>query len=122
MSFPPPLLPYSPSSPTAMEDMMTNELSDEKLGLKGSLGDLRGAKSPKKRRSKSKLQELTVQKPQINDQLNMFFFVIQSPKTIRRQRVNLGIGHHQVAHFFNGRETNCKDVIIVRIILFAVHN
>ncbi len=27
--------------------------------------------------------------------------------------MNLGIGQHQVAHFFNGRDTSCKDVLMV---------
>lgn len=45
-----------------MEDLalMANDLSDEQLRLRGSLGDLHGAKSPKKTRQKSKPPEAKV--------------------------------------------------------------
>lgn len=75
-----------------------------------------------KKRLKKEEQSLNSRYPNVFDLSHIFEpsnSVNQPPKTIRRQRVNLGIGHHQVIHFFNGRETNCKDVIIVGV-LFAV--
>lgn len=55
LSFPLPLLPYSPSSPT-MEDLALSLSDEQLLGLKGSLGNLSSAKSPKKARQKSELK------------------------------------------------------------------
>lgn len=96
VSFPPPLVPYSPPSSTmenlaVMSSSLPDQLNDQ-LGLKGSLGNLSDLKSSKRAGQKLKQQELKT-------------------NSIRRQKVNLGIGHHHVAHFFNGRETDCNDII-----------
>ena len=57
LSFPPPLLPYSPSSAVEDFSLMVNGLPDHLKGekdleLRGSLGNLRETKSPKKAKQK----------------------------------------------------------------------
>lgn len=92
---------------------MVNGLPDHLKGnidleLRGSLGNLCETKSPKKAKQ-SQDSKVGI----FNNYLVILYHNILFPKTIQRQRVNFGIGHHQVVHFSNGRETDCKDIITV---------
>ena len=94
VSFPPPLLPYNSPHILSMEH------------LSPSIHNLLKAKHSKK---KLKVRTSALAIVTVYCKLDH-----AQPVSIRRQRVSLGIGRHQMVHFFNGRETDCKDIILVR--------